>query len=79
MPPYLQVFLVVVVHDGQEDRHEDVRVDEDVQDEEYGEDEAGVVGGHPANDRRGIQTLETQRCSVRSSDGSNTLLSTALL
>lgn len=49
---YLQVFLVVVVDDGQEDGHEDVGVDEDVQDEEDGEDEAAVVRRHPAAEKQ---------------------------
>lgn len=49
---YLQVFLVVVVHDSQEDGHEDVSVDEDVENEEGCEDEAGAVGRHPAGKRR---------------------------
>lgn len=51
---YLEVFFVVVEHDSQEDRHEDVRVDEDVKDEEYGENRAGVVGRHPANKKQTI-------------------------
>lgn len=51
-PSYLQVFFVVVVDDGQEDGHEDVGVDEDVQDEEDGEAIAGVVRRHPANEKQ---------------------------
>ena len=46
------MFFVVVVDDGQEDGHEDVGVDEDVHDEEDGEDEAGVVRRHPANEEQ---------------------------
>lgn len=53
---YLQVFLVVVVDDGQEDGHEDVVIDEDVQDEEDGKDEAGVVRWHPANEKQKTKT-----------------------
>ena len=44
--------FVVVVDDGQEHGHEDVVVDEDVQDEEDGEVIAGVVCRHPANKKR---------------------------
>lgn len=48
MRRHLQVLLVVVVDDGQEDGHEDVGVDQEVQDEEDGKDGAGVVRRHPA-------------------------------
>lgn len=51
-PSYLQVFFVVVVNDGQEDGHEDVGVDEDVQDEEDGKARAGIVGRHPVNEKQ---------------------------
>ena len=54
-PSYLQVFFVVVVHDGQEDGHEDVGVDEDVEDEEDGEEEAGVVCRHPDNEKQKVK------------------------
>lgn len=47
MRRHLQVLLVVVVNDGQEDGHEDVGVDQEVQDEEDGKDGAGVVRWHP--------------------------------
>lgn len=53
-PPYLQVFFVVVVDDGQEDGHEDVGVDENIQDEEDGEDKARVVCRHPANEKQKV-------------------------
>lgn len=52
---YLQVFFVVVVNNSQEDGHEDVRVDEDVHDEENGENSAGVVCRHPANEKHRIK------------------------
>lgn len=52
---YLQVFFVVVVNNSQEDRHEDVCVDEDVHNEENDENSAGVVRRHPANKKYRIE------------------------
>lgn len=54
-PSYLQVLFVVVEDDGQEGRHEDVGVDEDVQDEEEGEEDVGVVRRHPDNEKQKIK------------------------
>lgn len=48
------MFFVVVEHNSQEDRHEDVRVDEDVQDEEQGKNRVGVVCRHPANEKQTV-------------------------
>lgn len=48
MRRHLEVLLVVVVDDGEEDGHEDVGVDQEVQNEEDGKEGAGVVRRHPA-------------------------------
>lgn len=48
MRRHLEVLLVVVVDDGEEDGHEDVGVDQEVQNEENGKEGAGVVRRHPA-------------------------------
>ena len=68
--PYLQILLVVVVDDGQEDGHEDVGVDEDVQDEEDGEDVAVVVRRHPANKKQKTQQADKQVTSFLMADAS---------
>lgn len=65
---YLQVFFIVVVDDGQEDGHEDVGVDEDIQDEEDGEEEAGIVRRHPAKEKqktKGAGHRYTNKCFWR--------------
>lgn len=59
---YLQVFLVIVEHDGQEDGHEDVGVDEDIHDEEDGEHGAGVVRRHPANEEKRKHAVKLMMC-----------------
>lgn len=49
---YLQVLFVIVVNNSQENRHEDVGVDEDVKNEEDGEPGAGIVCWHPAEEKQ---------------------------
>lgn len=50
---YLQVFFVVVVHNSQEERHEDVGVDDDKGNEEEGVPGAEVECWHPREGERG--------------------------
>lgn len=49
---YLQVFFVVVVDHSQEERHEDVSVDDDEGDEEQGVPGAEVKRWHPKEGER---------------------------
>lgn len=49
---YLQVFFVVVVDHGQEERHEDVSVDNDEGNEEQGVPGAEVKRWHPREGER---------------------------
>lgn len=49
---YLQVFFVVIVDHGQEERHEDVSVDDDEGNEEQGIPGAEVKRWHPREGER---------------------------
>lgn len=51
------MLLVVVVNDSEEDRHEDVGVDEDVDDEEDSKPGAGVVRRHPGKQKTADMSL----------------------
>lgn len=60
---YLQVFFVVVVYNREEDRHENVGVYEDVNDEENSKETTVVVGWHPRD--REIQRENVLELSSR--------------
>lgn len=61
---YLQVLLVVVVNDCEEDRHEDVGVDEDVDDEEESKPGAGIVRRHPDKGKTAKKSLPVDTLAV---------------
>lgn len=57
---YLQVLFVVVVHNSQEERHEDVSVDDDKGNEEQGIPRAEVKCRHPRKEDRDCYLLGRQ-------------------
>lgn len=57
---YLQVFFVVVVHYSQEERHEDISVDNDKGDEEQGIPRTEVKSRHPRGGERDCYLLGRQ-------------------
>lgn len=67
---YLQVLLVVVVNDCKEDRHEDVGVDEDVDNKEERKPGAGIVRWHPDKERTAEKSLLVDTLAV-ASNGQN--------
>lgn len=61
---YLQVLLVVVVNDCEEDRHEDVGVDEDVDNKEERKPGAGIVRWHPDKEKTAEKSLPVDTQAV---------------
>lgn len=61
---YLQVLLVVVVNHCEEDRHEDVGVDEDVDNKEERKPGAGIVCWHPGKERTAEKSVPVDTLAV---------------